>query len=180
MLLGTFCGLKLSRARIDETTIVENGEAHPFDHGDRVLDRPPDQGISADWIALGILWTHVTEPEPAQSIGATGIETIKDRDDGVIRCAPVHDGPDFAVQKENRVVGKVEVLGRVQVITVNLNASSEEAAGRIGCQIDPRSFPGQKRAVAGIISQAEGHPALKVALTSYPDDVEQFRRNAAG
>src|SRR4029077_9392195 len=76
---------KTLRTKIDKTAIVEHGEAYPFDHRDGVLDRPPDQSISADRIALGILGTHVTESEPAQCIGPTGIEAIKDRDDGVIR-----------------------------------------------------------------------------------------------
>src|SRR5277367_1669897 len=90
---------KTLRAKIHKTAIVKHGEAYPFDHRDSVLDRPSDQGISADRITLGVLGTHVTKSESAQGIGATGIEAIKDWDDGVIRRVPVNDGTYFTVQE---------------------------------------------------------------------------------
>src|SRR5258705_9162294 len=112
---------KVIRSGIHITCIVENGATDSRDDRHGGLNRDAGTCIAADRFANVIFWPDIAEVETTEIVGTTEVEPVEDRHFGAV--APGADDPDAAVKREDDVVGKKEVLRRLEIEAIGLDVA---------------------------------------------------------
>ena len=99
--------------------------------------------IATDRFAVLILWADFAEWKSAQIVRAAEVEPIENRNQ--IAASPGVDGRDFAVDEQDRIPRKMEILGRLDVDSVKLRVASEKTARDIRRKGDALPAAGSAR-----------------------------------
>src|SRR5438270_932670 len=93
---------------VDKTSVVEKGPARFLDDWERPFDGGASEGLTAQWLTIGISRTNVAKFEAAQIVRAAQEEPIVNAN--LVSGAPIINSCNFPVEQQDRIQRQMKIF----------------------------------------------------------------------